>query len=131
MTDTSAPYRVLRSEFLKEPAKFVAMSSDRSVHVIDDETGKILGRVPGPSSSPRETPVSRQETEAAQKKPYIKVARPDLGSSYIEEPSKVPFQLQHELEEMVLGGESDDRLVLSVVEMSEEEFKSLSEFTGW
>ena len=61
---------------------------------------------------------------------YIKVERSDTAGSYIEELKDIPG---------VLDGEFDDieyiqpgvQVILTVVEMSQEEYEALPEFMGW
>jgi hypothetical protein len=56
---------------------------------------------------------------------YIKVERSDAPGSYIEEFKNILN---------ILDGEFDNpgvQIILTVVEMSQEEYESLPEFSGW
>jgi hypothetical protein len=61
---------------------------------------------------------------------YIKITRSDVGGSYIERKENLPNMVEGEfddLEDLAPG----TTITLTVVEMPEEEYANLPEFTGW
>lgn len=63
------------------------------------------------------------------KKKYIQVSLNSLVGGYIDTVENVHPFIKQELTELDLA--EGDFIALSVVEMEEEEFKNLKEFTGW
>jgi len=60
------------------------------------------------------------------KKKYLKI-RPYKGSAWCV----VEFDKEHLWDGNISEMESGDRLLIEVVEMTDEEFKALGEFEGW
>lgn len=61
---------------------------------------------------------------------YVRVARSDGVGSYIQDGKNLPGMIQGELDglqDMDVG----TRIVLTVVEMTEDEYRMLPEFMGW
>lgn len=63
----------------------------------------------------------------AEKKPYLKVSRPDShGSQFCVWPWGTDV-IENEMDGMEIG----DTITVELVEMTEEEFRDLGEFEGW
>ncbi len=61
---------------------------------------------------------------------YIRFSRSDLSGSYIQPLSKISEAVQTEFEYMD-EIESGTIISLEVVDMTEQEYENLPEFTGW
>ena len=61
------------------------------------------------------------------KKQYIKVMIDSYSSYYVAEKNELCYALDGELDGISTG----DKIILEVVEMTEEEFQNLPEFEGW
>jgi hypothetical protein len=64
-------------------------------------------------------------------KRYLKITRSDCQGSYVEEDFNIMNALSAELDGMAEYANVGDSVTVTVVEMDEEEFKDLEEFTGW
>lgn len=62
---------------------------------------------------------------------FIKIERPDLNEFYIERPENLLGAIEGELLEPLEYIDNDEKILLTVIEMTEEEYKTLPEFTGW
>lgn len=61
---------------------------------------------------------------------FVKIERSDTAGDYIDEIKSLPRVLDSELND-IDDIEPGTQIILTIVEMSQEEFKSLSEFEGW
>lgn len=61
---------------------------------------------------------------------FIKITRSDTVGSYLEEKKNLPGIVEGELDDLEFL-EPGTQIILTVVEMSQEEHDSLPEFTGW
>ena len=61
---------------------------------------------------------------------YIKIERPDYGS-YIQPVSQLLSAIDANIVDAIDYTEVGEQLILTVVEMPEEEYAKLDEFTGW
>jgi len=61
-------------------------------------------------------------------KKYIKASRPGMGS--FMQPLEEIGVIYEEVSE-IQWGEVGEKLILELIEMEEEEYKKLPEFTGW
>jgi len=57
---------------------------------------------------------------------FVKISRPGMGF-YIQPIAHIGLAIDAELD----GAELDEEIHLSLIEMSQEKYNSLSEFTGW
>lgn len=64
-------------------------------------------------------------------KRYFKITRSDCPGSYIEEDFNIKNALDAELDGMLEYSNVGDSVTITVVEMEEEDFDELEEFTGW
>lgn len=64
-------------------------------------------------------------------KRYYKITRSDCQGSYVEEDFNVLNALGAELDGMTEYANVGDSVTITVVEMDEEDFSELEEFTGW
>jgi hypothetical protein len=62
---------------------------------------------------------------------FVKVTRNDTDGSYIEPPDKVLACVDGELVQGIEYWEVGDAITLTVIEMTQEEYDKLPEFTGW
>ena len=61
---------------------------------------------------------------------FMKIERSDTAGSYIDEIKSLPQVLDGELDDIDYI-EPGTQIILTIVEMSQEEFESLPEFEGW
>jgi len=61
---------------------------------------------------------------------YIKVERSDMDGAYIEELKDIPGVLESEFDDIEYI-QTGVQVILTVVEMSQDEYESLTEFMGW
>ena len=61
---------------------------------------------------------------------FVKIERSDTAGSYIDEIKSLPQVLDGELDDIDYI-EPGTQIILTIVEMSQEEFESLPEFEGW
>jgi hypothetical protein len=61
---------------------------------------------------------------------YIKIARPNMGS-YIEPINNIKYVLDAEFGDYPEYAVVGDKTILEVIEMDDEEYAKLPEFTGW
>ena len=64
-------------------------------------------------------------------KQYIKITHNGEGGGYIETPENILNALDGELDGFVEGSEIGESITLTIIEMEEDEYKTLPEFTGW
>lgn len=62
---------------------------------------------------------------------YIQVSREGIGSGYIEKREHILSAIDGELLESLDDMEIGDSITLTIVDMTEEEFNNLEEFSGW
>lgn len=62
---------------------------------------------------------------------YIKITRSDTDGSYIQPLDDIQYAIDAELDGAAEWGEPGTKITLELVEMSEEEYEALPEFTGW
>ncbi len=61
---------------------------------------------------------------------FVKIERSDTAGNYIDEIKSLPQVLDGELSDIDYI-EPGTQIILTVVEMSQEEFENLPEFEGW
>jgi hypothetical protein len=61
---------------------------------------------------------------------FIKIERSDTAGSYIEELKDIPQMIDGEFDDIEYLA-SGTQMILTIVEMSQEEYEALPEFDGW
>jgi hypothetical protein len=69
--------------------------------------------------------------DATKFKKYIRVTRNNIDGSYIERVDNLIGLIEGEIISTIDDNNVGDSLILTVVEMTEEEYNSLPEFEGW
>lgn len=62
---------------------------------------------------------------------YVKIAREGLGCYYVPFGKEAMENLASELEVMQEYSDEEDVLLVSMVQMDEEEYAAMPEFSGW
>ncbi len=62
---------------------------------------------------------------------YVKIERPSLGLSYIQPVDQLLSAIDAEIVDAIDYTEEGEQFILTVVEMEDDKFASLPEFTGW
>lgn len=61
---------------------------------------------------------------------FVKIERSDTAGSYVDEIKSLPQVMDGELSDIDYT-EPGTQIILTIVEMSQEEFENLPEFEGW